>query len=81
MPLAWVLAQPGVTSPLLGVSKVEQLQDNLAALDLKLGVEHAKALDAVSSGDPRMLYALSRPPVRGHAVFGGSVVRGSSEGR
>ncbi|WP_428395785.1 aldo/keto reductase [Lichenicoccus sp.] len=79
--LAWVLAQPGVTSPLLGVSKVEQLQDNLAALDLTLGEEHAKALGAVSSGEPRMLYALSRPPMRQNAVFSGSEVRSFSESR
>ena len=79
--LAWVLARPGVTSPLLGVSRVEQLHDNLAALDLEMGDEHMGALDAVSVGEPRAIYGFSRPPMRQHAVFGGSKVRSAGERR
>ena len=33
MALAWVLRDPRVTSALVGVSSVEQLEDNVAALD------------------------------------------------
>jgi L-glyceraldehyde 3-phosphate reductase len=33
MALAWVLRDPAVTSTLVGASSVEQLQENLAALD------------------------------------------------
>ena len=79
--LAWVLSRPGVTSPLLGVSKVEQLSDNLAALDLKLDGEHLKALDAVSLGEPRSLYGFGRPPMRDHVVYGGASVRNANEAR
>ena len=46
--LAWVQAQPGITSSIIGARTVEQLDDNLAALDLKLAPEHLAALDAVS---------------------------------
>ena len=34
--LAWVGAQPAVTSVILGARSVEQLTDNLAAADLDL---------------------------------------------
>jgi aryl-alcohol dehydrogenase-like predicted oxidoreductase len=46
--LAWVLAQPGVTSPIIGPRTVEQLRDNVAALELTLTGEHLKALDDVA---------------------------------
>jgi aryl-alcohol dehydrogenase-like predicted oxidoreductase len=47
--LAWVLQRPAVTSPILGASRVEQLDANLAALDLTLDAEHVAVLDKVSS--------------------------------
>ena len=34
--LAWLLAKPGVTSPILGASKLPQLEDAVAAIDLRL---------------------------------------------
>ncbi|HVA51528.1 MAG TPA: aldo/keto reductase [Pirellulales bacterium] len=34
--LAWVLAQPGVTAPIIGASKMQHLDDAIRALDLKL---------------------------------------------
>lgn len=42
--LAWVLAQPGVTAPIVGASKMEHLEDAVAALSLKLDDEELKAL-------------------------------------
>ena len=42
--LAWVLAQPGITSPIIGASKMEHLEDAVAALSLKLDEEELKAL-------------------------------------
>jgi aryl-alcohol dehydrogenase-like predicted oxidoreductase len=44
--LAWVLAQPGVTAPIVGVSRPEQLADALAALDLALSDDEKRALEA-----------------------------------
>jgi aryl-alcohol dehydrogenase-like predicted oxidoreductase len=72
--LAWVTGRPGVSSTLMGVSRVEQVADNIAALDLMLSAEHRAALDAVSAPEPRMLYSLFTPAVRQQAVFGGSSV-------
>jgi aryl-alcohol dehydrogenase (NADP+) len=34
--LAWLMAQPGVTSPIVGVTKAEHLTDAVAAVDLEL---------------------------------------------
>ncbi len=72
--LAWVTQRTGVTSTLMGVSRVEQVTDNVAALDLVLSAEHRATLDAVSAPEPRMLYSLFAPMVRQYAVYGGSAV-------
>ena len=37
--LAWVLANPTVTAPIVGASKPHHLEDAVAALDLRLGAE------------------------------------------
>ena len=73
--LAWLLARPGVATALMGVSRVEQVADNVSALDVRLSPEHRAALDAVSApADPNMLYSLSAPETRRHVVFGGESV-------
>jgi aryl-alcohol dehydrogenase (NADP+) len=43
--LAWILAKPGVSAPIIGASKPNQLEDALAALDLKLSGEEIKKLE------------------------------------
>jgi aryl-alcohol dehydrogenase (NADP+) len=42
--LAWVLQQPGVTSPIIGATKMHHLDDAIAALSLKLDEGELKAL-------------------------------------
>ena len=74
MALAWVTQRPGVSSTLMGVSRVEQVTDNIASLSVGISEEHRAALDAVSAPEPRMLYSLFTPAVRQFAVFGGSSV-------
>ena len=49
--LAWVAAQPAVTSVLLGARTREQLADNLAATSLTLTASELATLDAVSKPD------------------------------
>lgn len=44
--LAWVLQQPGVTAPIVGATKVEHLDDAVAALSLKLTPEEIATLEA-----------------------------------
>ncbi len=47
--LAWVMRQPGVTSPIFGARTLEQLEDNLGAADLQLDAEIGKRLDEASA--------------------------------
>jgi 1-deoxyxylulose-5-phosphate synthase len=42
--LAWLLAQPGVTSPIVGASKMKHLEEAIAALELKLAEEELHEL-------------------------------------
>ncbi len=50
--LAWVVAQPGVTSAIVGASSLEQLDDNLAAADLTLTADERAVLDAATALSP-----------------------------
>jgi aryl-alcohol dehydrogenase-like predicted oxidoreductase len=43
--LAWLLADPLVTSPIIGPRSLEQLQDNLVAADLNLSPDDKQVLD------------------------------------
>lgn len=47
--LAWVLSRPGVAAPIVGVTKVEQLEDALHATELALTAEETAALEAAYS--------------------------------
>src|SRR4029078_3729547 len=44
--LAWLMAQPGVTSPIVGVTKGEHLSDAVAAVDLELTSDELEELTA-----------------------------------
>ncbi len=50
--LAWLLAKPVVTSIIIGAKRREQLDDNLAAVDITLSAEELKTLDEVSALPP-----------------------------
>ena len=47
MALAWCLAQPGVTSPIIGPRTAEQMADYLQALDIAVTEEDSQALDEI----------------------------------
>jgi aryl-alcohol dehydrogenase-like predicted oxidoreductase len=46
--LAWCMQQPGVTSPIIGPRTIEQLEDNLAALNVSLTPEDCAAIDQLA---------------------------------
>lgn len=50
--LAWLLHQPAVTSVIIGAKRTDQLQDNLASVDVKLSPEELQQLDQVSQLPP-----------------------------
>lgn len=43
--LAWILAKPGVTAPIIGATKIEQLNESVAALDLELSSDEIRQLE------------------------------------
>jgi len=50
--LAWLLARPGITAPIVGATKLEQLEAALRAVDLQLTPEEMAALDAPYTPKP-----------------------------
>jgi aryl-alcohol dehydrogenase-like predicted oxidoreductase len=69
--LAWLLAQPAVSTLIIGAKNVEQLNDNIAATKIVLDADELAALDVVSrlpSEYPAWMLALqgnyrAKPPV------------------
>ena len=49
MAIAWVQQRAGVTSTIIGARTLEQLDANLAALDVKLTPEQAAVLEKLSA--------------------------------
>ena len=47
--LNWVATQPSVTSTILGASKLDQLEDNLRAIEFSIPADLRRQLDAVSA--------------------------------
>ena len=52
--LSWVLGRPAISSVIIAARKTDQLQDNIAAVDLRLSEEDIKLLDSAS--DPGIPY-------------------------
>jgi len=50
--LAWLLAKPVVTSVIIGAKRLDQLQDNLGAVELTLTQDELRQLDEVSALAP-----------------------------
>ncbi len=47
--IAWLLHQRAVTSVIVGAKRIDQLDDNIGAIDVKLSAEELAALDAASA--------------------------------
>jgi aryl-alcohol dehydrogenase-like predicted oxidoreductase len=50
--LHWVITQPGVTSTIIGATKISQLNDNLQAAEISISPDLRKRLDEVSALEP-----------------------------
>jgi aryl-alcohol dehydrogenase-like predicted oxidoreductase len=74
--LAWVQAQPGVTSTLIGARRLAQLEDNLKALEVKLSAEEFDRLDALTK--PMFSFPQSMQPWFAAVQNGGTSVNGVS---
>jgi aryl-alcohol dehydrogenase-like predicted oxidoreductase len=72
--LAWVQSRPGVTSTIIGARTMNQLDSNLAALDLPLSTDHIERLNKLS--EPKLNFPaqyVHRAPSFLHA---GATVKG-----
>ena len=74
--LAWVQAQPGVTSTIIGARRADQLTQNLSALDLTLTPAHLAALNAVS--EPVLNFPAGMLKFVGMFSQGGLTVNGAT---
>lgn len=50
--LAWILSKPHITAPIIGASKLEHLDQSIAALDIQLSVEEIKQLEELYQPHP-----------------------------
>lgn len=50
--LAWVMAKPGVTAPIIGATKLEHLEDALSAVDITLSAEDIAELESAYRPHP-----------------------------
>jgi aryl-alcohol dehydrogenase-like predicted oxidoreductase len=62
--LNWVATQPGVTSTIIGATKIDQLNSNLSSLDFAIPAELRARLDKAGEPDP-----LAQP----YVFFGGAI--------
>jgi aryl-alcohol dehydrogenase-like predicted oxidoreductase len=76
--LAWTLARPGITSTIIGASKISQLESNIAATDVKLSDDQMKRLNEVSAPPVGFSASLAMPFIR-RMIFGGQDVMGWRE--
>ncbi|WP_267351094.1 aldo/keto reductase [Sphingomonas sp. GM_Shp_2] len=70
--LAWVAGRLGVSSVLMGASRLEQVRENVASLEIVLSPEQRRRLDAVGAPpqlNPYFIFNLPR-----ESIFGGSAV-------
>ena len=74
--VAWVQARPAVTSTIIGARTVAQLDQNLAALDVRLSPAHVAALDAVST--PTLGFPMPFLAFTAMIAQGGTTVNGVS---
>jgi aryl-alcohol dehydrogenase-like predicted oxidoreductase len=71
----WITKRPGVTSTLIGATKVSQLEDNLAALEFDIPAELSRRLDEVSQIQSFSPYLFFNPGMQQAAINGGTPVR------
>ena len=74
--LAWVHAQPAVTSIIIGARKLSQFEDNIKALDVTLTAEELARLNAITA--PRVGFPQSMLPMAPGMLNGGTTINGVS---
>jgi aryl-alcohol dehydrogenase-like predicted oxidoreductase len=71
--LNWTITQPGITSTIVGASKLAQLEDNLRSSEFEIPAELRSRLDEVSALEPVQPYVVFSPGMQGMISGGTSV--------
>ncbi len=72
--LAWLVAQPGVGSTIIGARRLAQLEDNVKATEIKLTAEQLAKLDTLTK--PKFGFPQSMAPMFPAIINGGTSVNG-----
>jgi aryl-alcohol dehydrogenase-like predicted oxidoreductase len=72
--LAWVQGRPGVASTIIGARRMDQLEQNLAALDLRLSADQIARLDKLSK--PALGFPMQFMNAASMYSHGGTMVNG-----
>jgi aryl-alcohol dehydrogenase-like predicted oxidoreductase len=73
--LNWVITQPGVTSTIIGATKISQLNDNLQAAEISIPPDLRKHLDEVSALEATHPYSFFSGSIHS-MINGGTSVKG-----
>lgn len=71
----WITKRPGVSSTIIGATKLEQLEDNLGALDFDIPAELSQRLEEASRPEAVFPYLFFSPAMRGMSTGGTSIRR------
>jgi aryl-alcohol dehydrogenase-like predicted oxidoreductase len=77
--LNWAANRPGIASLIVGATKLEQLEDNLHALDFTLPKELVAKLDQVSAPERQFPYFFFENEMQG-MIYGGAAVGDKPDG-
>lgn len=69
----WVTNRPGVSSAIVGATKLSQLEDNLKALNFEIPLELQQRLEAVSRPESQFPYSFFDSEIQG-MIHGGATV-------
>ena len=72
--LNWVITQPGITSTIIGATKLAQLNDNLQATEITIPAELRKRLDEASAPEALQPYTFFGPDIQ-PMMTGGTSLR------
>ena len=72
--IAWTLANPAITSPVMGARTLAQAKDNLGALGVALSPEHVDRLNQASAPDPIFPSRFMGRPMVKQLIFGGASI-------
>lgn len=73
--LNWTTKRPGVSSTLIGATKLTQLDDNLRALEFDIPSELSSRLEAASRPEVCAPYMFYGPPIQGGITGGARIAR------